>query len=102
MDSRDFAEIKNKLNNILTKNKLYCQHLFDEYKKSHNSLVLIYNACKVLLKFNQNFNIVDIGKQLSHFDIMDNQELTKLVDQQNKLMKKIKMIEKQIKPTPQL
>ena len=103
MDPHNFNEIKNKLNNILTRNQNFCQSQFNEYKKSHNNLVLIYDACCILYDFNQtiNDNNLDIGKELSNFNIIEHDELSKLINQQKYLMKKIENIKQQIK-TPSL
>ena len=56
MDPHDFTEIKIKLNNILTKNQEFCQSQFNEYKKSHNNLVIIYQATCILYDYYQNLN----------------------------------------------
>jgi len=85
---------------ILTRNQNCCQSQFNEYKKSHNNLVLIYEACCILYDFNQtiNDNNLDIGKELSNFNIIDHGELSKLINQQKYLMKKIENIKQQINP----
>ena len=100
MDPHDFAEIKNKLNNILTKNQLFCQHLFDEYKKSHNNLVLIYNACCILYDVHHRLNNsnLEVSEELIHFNTIEKEELSKLVNQQKQLMERIEKIKSQIKP----
>ena len=99
MDPYDFNEIKKKLNTILTKNQQSCQNRFTEYKKSHNNLVLIYDACCILYDFYHKLNTtnLDVGKELTNFNI-DKDELSKLVNQQKHLMERIEKIKKQIKP----
>lgn len=104
MDPHKFKEIKNELNNILTKNKEFCQNRFNEYKKSHNNLVLIYDACCILYDYYQKMNDtnLDLGKELIDFNIMDDRELSKLINQQKQLMNKIENIKQQINTPTQL
>ena len=100
MDPQDFTEIKKKLNNILTKNQQFCQNLFDEYKNSHNNLLLIYQACCILYDVHHRLNNsnLEVGEELIHFNTIEKEELSKLVNQQKQLMERIENIKKQIKP----
>mgnify|MGYP007072003923 CR=1 FL=1 len=100
MDPLDFTEIKKKLNNILTKNQQSCQNLFDEYKKSHNNLLLIYQACCILYDLHHKLNNsnLEVGEELIHFNTIEKEELSKLVNQQKQLMERIEKIKSQIKP----
>lgn len=63
----------------------------------------VCDACCILYDFNQtiNDNNLDIGKELSNFNIIEHDELSKLINQQKYLMKKIENIKQQIK-TPSL